>query len=159
MNTKANTNGQGGTFPLQTEISATYISKVIRKVQSQGYKYIYPSQEATDEFNEVITSFFDDKTINDECDGWWKSGFGKSRPLLSWPGTGHHRFDISRDPRWEDFVFERFDEGRRNRFEYFGNGYTEREESADEISLTNYIKQGGRIDDRGLATLHENWND
>ncbi|EED17180.1 dimethylaniline monooxygenase, putative [Talaromyces stipitatus ATCC 10500] len=153
---QANTNGLGGTFPLQTEISATYISKVIRKVQGQGYRAIYPSQEATDDFNEIITAFFDDKVIGDQCDGWWKSGFGKSRPLVSWPGTGHHRFDISRDPRWEDFVFERSEGGKRNRFEYFGNGYTEREKSGGKDSLTSYLKEVGKID---IATLHENWND
>ncbi|KUL85739.1 hypothetical protein ZTR_08526 [Talaromyces verruculosus] len=153
---QANTNGQGGTFPLQTEFSATYISKVIRKVQSQGYRAIYPSQEATDDFNEIITGFFDDKVIGDDCDGWWKSGFGKSRPLVSWPGTGHHRFDISREPRWEDFVFERSEEGKRNRFEYFGNGWTERERTGGNTALTSYLKEVGKID---IATLHENWND
>ncbi|OKL55520.1 hypothetical protein UA08_09197 [Talaromyces atroroseus] len=153
---QANSNGQGGTFPLQTEISATYISKVIRKVQSQGYRAIYPSQEATDDFNEIITGFFDNKVISDNCDGWWKSGFGKSRPLLAWPGTGHHRFDISREPRWEDFIFERSEEAKRNRFEYFGNGWTEREKSGGDASLTSYLKEVGRID---IATLHENWND
>ncbi|KAH8704053.1 putative dimethylaniline monooxygenase [Talaromyces proteolyticus] len=153
---QANTNGQGGTFPLQAEISATYISKVIRKVQGQGYQAIYPSQEATDDFNEIVGAYFDDKVIGDDCDGWWKSGYGKSRPLLPWPGTGHHRFDISRDPRWEDFVFEKSEEGTRNRFEYFGNGWTEREKNGDEVLLTNYLKEVGKID---LATLHEHWND
>ena len=139
---QANSNGAGGTYPLQAEISSTYIAKVIRKVQREGYQAIYPSQEATDDFNEIITAYFDDKVIGDDCDGWWKSGFGKSRPLVMWPGTGHHRFDIVRDPRWEDFVFERSDEGRRNRFEYFGNGWTEREKNGDEISLTKYFEEG-----------------
>ncbi|KAL1860806.1 hypothetical protein Plec18170_001318 [Paecilomyces lecythidis] len=153
---QANTNGAGGTYPLQAEISATYISKVIRKVRSQGYVAVHPSQEATDDFNEIVEAYFEDKVINDECDGWWKSGYGKSRPLVPWPGTGHHRFDISRDPRWEDFVFERTPEGKRNRFEYFGNGYTEREKQGDDVLLTKYLKEAGSVD---LATLHENWND
>jgi hypothetical protein len=129
---------------------------VIRKVQSQGYQAVYPSQEATDDFNEIITGYFDDKVIGDDCDGWWKSGFGKSRPLVSWPGTGHHRFDISREPRWEDFVFERSQEGKRNRFEYFGNGWTERERTGGNTALTSYLKEVGKLD---IATLHENWND
>jgi hypothetical protein len=73
-----------------------------------------------------------------------------------WPGTGHHRFDIVREPRWEDFVFERTEEGKRNRFEYFGNGFTEREKNGDVLSLTKYLKEAGTVD---LATLHESWND
>ncbi|KAL5404052.1 hypothetical protein PMIN03_009431 [Paraphaeosphaeria minitans] len=153
---QANSSGAGGTYPLQAEISATYIAKVIRKVQREGYLAIYPSQAATDDFNEIITGYFDDKAIGDDCDGWWKSGFGKSRPLVMWPGTGHHRFDIVREPRWEDFVFERSEEGQRNRFAYFGNGWTERERTGDEAVLTKYLKEAGTVD---LATLHENWND
>ncbi len=41
--------------------------------------------------------------------------------------TGHHRFDIMREPRWEDFKFERTKGAERNRYEYFGNGDTARE--------------------------------
>ena len=145
----------GGSYPLNAEISASYIAKVIRKVQGQGYLGIYPSQEATDDFNEIVSSHFEDKVINDDCDGWWKAGFGKSRPLLYWPGSGHHRFDIVREPRWEDFVFIKSEKGKRNRFEYFANGIAEYEKTADVKQLTRYVKEVGKID---LSTLHENWN-
>lgn len=103
-----------------------------------------------------MSSYFTDKVIGDECTGWWKSGHGKARPLVPWPGTFYHRFEINKDPRWEDFIFERSKEGTRNRFDYFGNGWTQREKNADEIALTSYLKEVGTID---LATLHENWND
>ncbi len=137
-------------------MSATYIAKVIRKVQSQGYKAIHPSHEATADFNEIVSGHFDNQVLGDNCNSWLKSGGGKSRVLLSWPGSGHHRFDISRDPRWEDFVFETSAEGKRNRFEYFGNGSTEREMEGGLVNITKYLKEVGKID---LATLHEAWND
>lgn len=97
---------------------------------------------------------FEDKAITDDCDGWWKAGFGKSRPLLAWPGSGHHRFGITRDPRWEDFVFERTEHGKRNRYEYFGSGHTEREKNGEEI--LKYLREVGDVD---LETVHEAWNE
>jgi hypothetical protein len=69
-----------------------------------------------------------------------KAGKGKKRVLTVWPGAGHHRFDILRDPSWEDFVFKRREDARVNRFEYFGNGWTEREKKNDLVEITNYLQ-------------------
>ncbi|KAI1627239.1 cyclohexanone monooxygenase [Exophiala viscosa] len=146
----------GGTVPLHCETSVTFIAKAMRKIQREGYKALYPSQEATADFNEYVGAYHEDKVIGDSCNSWLKAGKGKSRPLVGWPGTGHHRINICRDPRWEDFVFERSEPGRRNRYEYFGNGWTQREKEADPVALTSYLHPAGSID---LATLHETWNE
>ncbi|KAG9788873.1 hypothetical protein KCU88_g1632, partial [Aureobasidium melanogenum] len=142
----------GGTVPLHCEISATYIAKVIRKVQSQGYKSVAPSQEATADFNEYVDQYFADKVTSDSCNSWLKNGTGKSRTLFGWPGTGHHRINILKEPRWEDFVFQRSETGRRNRYHYFGNGSTEEDEAKDLDALTGYLEEVGKVD---LARLHE----
>lgn len=134
----------------------TFIAKAIRKVQRESYKAIYPSREATADFNEYVGRYHEDKVIGDSCNSWLKSGKGKSRPLVGWPGTGHHRISICREPRWEDFVLERSERGKRNRYEYFGNGWTQREEEADPVALTSYLHAVGTVD---LATLHETWNE
>jgi len=141
--------------PLHCEVSATYIAKAIRKVQSQSYKALCPSQEATDHFNHIVGGYFDDKVVSDSCTSWAKAGKGESRVVILWPGTGHHRADILRDPRWEDFVFDRADDAKVNPYEYFGNGWTEREKSGDKAELTKYLFEVGKID---LATVHETWN-
>ncbi|KAJ4503944.1 hypothetical protein HRR83_008758 [Exophiala dermatitidis] len=142
----------GGTVPLHCELSATYIAKVIRKVQSQGYKSVAPSQEATADFNEYVDQYFADKVTSDSCNSWLKNGTGKSRTLFGWPGTGHHRINILKEPRWEDFVFQRSETGRRNRYHYFGNGSTEEDEAKDLDALTGYLEEVGKVD---LARLHE----
>ncbi|EXJ77832.1 hypothetical protein A1O3_08991 [Capronia epimyces CBS 606.96] len=153
---QAQGNGAGGTVPMQCEMSATYIAKVIRKVQSQSYKTAVPSQEATNDFNDIVDGAFDNSVLSDSCNSWFKPGPGKTRITLHWPGTFHHRFDAYRDPRWEDFVFERQDDARANRFEYFGNGSAAFEETGSVLEFTNYLKEPGTVD---LATLHENWNE
>ncbi len=146
----------GGVVPLQCEISATYIAKCIRKIQSQSYTSLHPTIEAAEEFNAVVDGFFDARVTSDSCSSWWKVGKGKTRHLASWPGSGYHRFDNLREPRWEDFIFKRAKRSEKNRFDYFGNGFTEREKRADPEDLTKYLKPVGQVD---LKTLHESWTD
>ncbi|KAL2854753.1 hypothetical protein BJX68DRAFT_264646 [Aspergillus pseudodeflectus] len=76
----------GGAVPLQCEISATYIGKVIRKVQSQGYASIYPSHEATTDFNAIASHFFDDKVLSESWNSWMKLGPG--RRIVGWGLVG-----------------------------------------------------------------------
>lgn len=152
---QAQANALGGSVPLQTEITATYISKVIRKIQSQSYSALDPKQEAADEFNNLIDSFFDGKTMQGECRSWSKIGFGKGRVVLAWPGSFQHRVRALRDPRWEDFDFVRRPGAEANRYEYFGNGLTDIDESEDDVRLTNYLREYGELD----LKKHHEWAD
>jgi cation diffusion facilitator CzcD-associated flavoprotein CzcO len=153
---QAQGNSRGATVPLQIEIAATYISKAIRKIQAQSYVALHPTEEATLDFNDIVNGFFDDKVMNDKCNSWFKQGPGHSRILIAWPGSFHHRADILRDPRWEDFHFIRSRIAQKNRFEYFGNGWTDREIKGNEMELTKYLREIGKID---IETLHEAWNE
>ncbi|CAK7231192.1 hypothetical protein SCUCBS95973_007828 [Sporothrix curviconia] len=138
---QAQANAAGGSVPLQAEIAATYIGKLIRKVQSQSYRALEPKQEAADEFNNLIDNYFENKTILGECRSWTKIGFGKGRVVLAWPGSFHHRVRALREPRWEDFNFVRRPGAELNRFEYFGNGLTDLDETGDDIRLTDYLRE------------------
>ncbi|KAF4122227.1 putative flavoprotein CzcO associated with the cation diffusion facilitator CzcD [Geosmithia morbida] len=153
---QAQGNARGGTVPLQIEISATYIAKCIRKIQSQSYSSLTPRQDATQEFNDIVNGHFTNKVTSDTCSSWFKQGPGKTRTVIAWPGTYHHRADILRDPRWEDFEFERRSDARLNRYEYFSDGSTVREKTDDEKELTKYLRAVGDID---IATVHEAWNE
>ncbi len=70
---QAQSNGGGGSIPLQCELSATYIAKVIRKMQLQAYRSITPSREAVEDFNDYCLGFFRDKVVSDDCSSWLKS--------------------------------------------------------------------------------------
>ncbi|KAJ8130540.1 hypothetical protein O1611_g3090 [Lasiodiplodia mahajangana] len=149
---QAQGNARGASAPVQIELTATYIAKCIRKVQSQSYVSLDPREDAVREFNDIVNGFFHNNVTHDKCTSWFKQGPGATRILLSWPGTYHHRADALRDPRWEDFEFKRAQDARLNRFEYFANGTTERDNTGDDQDLTNYLKLVGSID---LATVHE----
>lgn len=94
--------------------------------------------------------------VNDKCNSWFKYGPGRSRILIAWPGSFHHRAEILRDPRWEDFEFVRDKRARRNRFEYFGDGWTVMEREGRVEGLVGYLKEVGKIE---IETLHETWNE
>ncbi|SPO01716.1 related to flavin-binding monooxygenase [Cephalotrichum gorgonifer] len=149
---QAQGNARGASVPLHIEISATYIAKCIRKIQSQSYASLDPSIDATRDFNDIVGGAFDGKVVMDTCNSWFKREKGKSRILISWPGSFYHRVDVLRDPRWEDFVFERRSNAVKNRFEYFGNGTTRREGAMDGHERTSYLKVATEED---LATWHE----
>ncbi|KIH87062.1 hypothetical protein SPBR_04850 [Sporothrix brasiliensis 5110] len=143
-----------GTVPVKCEQTATYIAACIRKVQAQSYAALEPTQDATDDFDAVVEGFFADKATTDTCSSWWKQGPGPSRVTLGWPGTMHHKGDVTRTPRWEDFAFQRRKEAAANRFHYFGSGLTAREEDGDPDELTSYLTTADELD---LQTLHEGW--
>lgn len=141
---------------MQIEIAATYVARCIRKVQSQSYSSLEPREDAATEFNDIVDGYFEDKVTSDSCNSWFKQGKGATRILIAWPGTFHHRAGALRDPRWEDFIYERRPGAERNCYEYFGNGYTEREAVRDEKDITNYLREIGKID---IETVHEAWNE
>ncbi|EXJ79546.1 hypothetical protein A1O3_07825 [Capronia epimyces CBS 606.96] len=154
---QAQGNARGGSVPLQCENAATYIAKAIRKVQAQSYISLEPRKDAAEEFNDISNGYFDGKVIRDKCNSWAKLGGGDARVVLAWPGTYHHRAAALRDPRWEDFVFQRRPGASRNRFEYFGDGSTIREVTVrDDKDLTRYLREADKYD---IATVHELWNE
>ncbi|KAI4713964.1 hypothetical protein J4E89_001413 [Alternaria sp. Ai002NY15] len=146
--------GPSGTVPHGVETSLTYFAKVLRKVSSQGLKSLSPSKEATDDFVDYCDAFFPTTVLTDKCSSWNNGGIPGQRIHGLWPGSAAHFTIARREPRWEDWEYER--EHKGNRFAYFGNGYTEAEldESTD---LTSYLKAPGQEVD--LRDLHERWWD
>jgi cation diffusion facilitator CzcD-associated flavoprotein CzcO len=146
--------GPSGTVPFAVETSLTYIAKVLRKISSQGIKSIAPSREATDDFVDYCDAFFPSTVLTDNCSSWNNGGVPGARIHGLWPGSAAHITIVKRDPRWEDWEYERVDKG--NRFAYFGNGYTIGEID-DASDLVSHLKAPGQNVD--LRDLHESWWD
>jgi hypothetical protein len=67
-------------------------------------------------------------------------------------GSASHTTKVRFDPRWEDFEYT-YKSEQKNRFAYFGNGWTTNELSED-TDLTKYLKLPTEVD---LRSHHENW--
>lgn len=146
--------GPSGTVPMAVENALTYYAKVLRKVSTQGIKSITPSKEAADDFVDYCDAFFPTTVLTDNCSSWNNGGKPGERIHGLWPGSAAHQTIIRRDPRWEDWEYERAN--KVNRFAYFGKGYT-RAELDESKDLTNYLKAPGTETD--LRDLHESWWD
>jgi cation diffusion facilitator CzcD-associated flavoprotein CzcO len=146
--------GPSGTVPQAVETALTYFAKVIRKVSSQGIKSMAPSKEAADDFVDYCDAFFPTTVLTDNCSSWNNGGVPGQRIHGLWPGSAAHITIVRREPRWEDWEYER--ENKENRFAYFGNGYTQAETEEDS-DLTSYLKAPAREID--LRDLHEGWWD
>jgi hypothetical protein len=162
---QAQGNALGGSVPYQCEISATYIARVIRKVQRQGYRSIWPSLEAAKEFSVVVDEYFKNSVVNDGCRTYFKLGgkTGKARNVIGFPGSTRQRLEVLAEPRWEDFLFDdERDEGvaggqpdlkRHNRFlRFWGDGRSALDRTNDLDAVTSYLEKVGKVD---LRRLHE----
>lgn len=146
--------GPSGTVPQAVETALTYFAKVFRKASSQGIKSVAPSKEAADDFVDYCDAFFPTTVLTDNCSSWNNGGVPGQRIHGLWPGSAAHITIVRRDPRWEDWEYER--ESKVNRFAYFGNGYTQAE-TEDDTDLTSYLRAPGQEVD--LRDLHESWWD
>lgn len=144
--------GPSGTVPQAVETALTYFAKILRKVSAQGIKSIAPTKDAADDFVDYCDAFFPSTVLTDNCSSWNNGGHPGQRIHGLWPGSAAALTIVRRDPRWEDWEYERYN--TQNRFAYFGNGYTrgETDESAD---LTSYLRASGNEED--LKDVHESW--
>jgi hypothetical protein len=126
----------------------------MRKASAQGIKSLSPSKEAADDFVDYCDAFFPTTVLTDNCSSWNNGGVPGQRIHGLWPGSAAHITIVRRDPRWEDWEYER--ENKVNRFAYFGNGYTQAE-TEDNADLTSYLRAPGQEVD--LKDLHESWWD
>ncbi|CZR53736.1 related to monooxigenase [Phialocephala subalpina] len=150
-----NTSGASGTLPHSVENQVTYIAKVLRKVSGEGIKTIVPKKEAADDFVEICDAFFPKTVLSEQCSSWANGGIPGGRIHGLWPGSAAHVNFIRRSPRWEDFEYELRSEKSKNRFAYWGNGWTTKQLQPDS-DLTPYLKVPEKVD---LRDLHESWWD
>ncbi|KAA8911483.1 hypothetical protein FN846DRAFT_1000864 [Sphaerosporella brunnea] len=145
--------GYAGTIPHSYETQAVYIAKILRKIATQGIVSITPSDGAADEFHTYADAFWPKTVLSEECSSWYNGGVKGGRVRGLWPGSSTHATLARREPRWEDFVYER---KSANRFAYFGNGWSSRELREEDVDLTPYLRRPEEVD---LRSYHEGWWD
>ncbi|PGH27885.1 hypothetical protein AJ80_00435 [Polytolypa hystricis UAMH7299] len=151
-----NSAGQSGTLPHTVETLLTYIARVLRKISTEGIQTITPSKAAADDFIEYSDTFFPTTVLSEECSSWSNGGRPGARIHGHWPGSAAHANFVRRSPRWEDFEYTLQPQNRsRNRFAYWGNGWTTKELDPDS-DVTPYLKPGEKVD---LRDWHESWWD
>ena len=149
-----NGGGLSGTITHSVETQLAYMGKLLRKVQSQGIKSMAPLKKAADDFVEYSDAFFPRTVLSENCSSWYNGGRPGARIHGLWPGSASHVNHVRREPRWEDWEYT-YKGKTGNRFAYFGNGWTRKEQDPD-YDMTSYLTVPSNID---LKSYHENWYD
>jgi hypothetical protein len=126
---------------------------MLRKISSQHIRTMTPSTAAADDFVAYCDAFFPRTNLSLKCSSWSNGGIPGARIHGHWPGSGAHLDHVRRDPRWEDFEYTY--QNRENRFAYWGNGTTAKEQD-EQADMTSYLKLPHEND---LRDLHERWWD
>jgi hypothetical protein len=97
---------------------------MLQKFQRENIKSFSPSPAATAEFQAYTHSLMKRLVWSSPCSGWFKGGRKEGPVTAIWAGSRLHYYETLREVRWEDYELEYW---TKNRFQYLGNGYTERE--------------------------------
>ena len=113
------------------EVVSDYIVTVLKKVQSQAIRSVDVKREVVDEFTEHTHEFLKRTAWTDSCASWFKNGIINGPPVAIWPGSRLKWFEALKEPRFGDMTFTY---ETKNRFQYFENGFTRREEEGQDLT-------------------------
>ena len=117
-----------------------YMFAVITKAQIENIKSFRPKLSVSTQFRQHADLFLQRTAWTSPCRSWFKQGKTDGQAAI-WPGSRLHFLELMRQPRFEDFEIEYWDE---NIFAFMGNGFEMRE--FDGRDLTNYL---GSLDEHG----------
>ena len=113
---------------------------VITKAQIENIKSFRPKLSVSTQFRQHADLFLQRTAWTSPCRSWFKQGKTDGQAAI-WPGSRLHFLELMKQPRFEDFEIEYWDE---NMFVFMGNGFEMRE--FDGRDLTNYL---GSVDEHG----------
>lgn len=137
---------QGSLIP-GFEKQIEYGFKMVKKLQTQKIRSFVVDEKANQEFNEFKDVLMERTTWSGNCASWYKGGVTGKNVTGPWPGSQVHYLEAIEEPRYEDFSYKY---QTANRFQYLGNGWTQRE--LDQGDLGYYV----RDDKHGLTALELN---
>ncbi|KAF2232138.1 FAD/NAD(P)-binding domain-containing protein [Viridothelium virens] len=124
--------GHGSFMPL-IERWTQYMFDVISKVQVENIKSLTPRLKVAQQFRQHADLFLKRTAWTSPCRSWFKQGKTDGQAAI-YPGSRLHFMEIMKQPRYEDFDIEYWDE---NQFAFMGNGFEVRE--FDGRDITNYL--------------------
>lgn len=110
-----------GNLLIIMEAELAYAAKCIAKCQREGIRSMVPKQQAIDDWLRYTDAYFPRTVYSTDCPSWYKAGgHGTIRTL--WPGSSQHAVAALREPRWEDWEYER-DPAYKHSMAWLGDGH------------------------------------
>lgn len=115
--------GHGSAMPI-IEHTTNYILKFLYKAQTENVKSFVQRVRAIKDFTAHADEFLKRTAWSTPCRSWFKNGTLDGPITALHPGCRIHWFHMMSNPRWEDWVWESWN---NNLFAYLGNGFSTRE--------------------------------
>lgn len=119
-----------GSFLPITETTSKHFIQMIEKMAYEHVTSFEPKLEAVEDFEEHRRTFIPRTAWSSPCRSWFKQGTIDGEVMM-WPGSRIHFFENMQRPRWEDYELKH---ANKNRFHYFGNGFSAREFDGRDLS-------------------------
>ncbi|KAH8902042.1 FAD/NAD(P)-binding domain-containing protein [Coniochaeta sp. PMI_546] len=132
--------GHGSVFTI-TEYISKYLTRLIKKCQTEGIKAIAPSQAAVKEIFEHTQAFMPRTAWSGNCISWFKNGTLDGPVVALHPGSRIHFFHMLEAFRGEDWEYTYLNKG--NRYQYLGNGFSIKEEG--DMDSTWYLDEPDKL--------------
>ncbi|WRT66381.1 uncharacterized protein IL334_003336 [Kwoniella shivajii] len=113
-----------GSIIVSIERISDYIIKFLDRFQHEAIKTFEVDAQAVEELAEHMEEQLKLTVWTDNCSSWFKNGTSSGPVIALHPGGRLHFFSLLMDPRYEDFKYTYWN---KNRYAYWGNGYTLRE--------------------------------
>ncbi len=120
-------------------MTGVYVYRCLEKLQTEGYRSLEVRADATEDYNEHVQEYLSKTVWTGGCRSWYKRGTIDGPVVAIYGGTVFHFIECLKNPRWEDYLFERTPLTSRNRFAYLGNGFTPTEARGGSVGATQTL--------------------
>ncbi|MAD84311.1 MAG: hypothetical protein CL912_15210 [Deltaproteobacteria bacterium] len=128
-----------GSLVLGVQATAVYVYKWLEKLQTESIKSFEVRHDVNEEYNQHMQKYLERTVWTRGCRSWYKRGTIDGPVVAIYGGTSFHFMEAIKNPRWEDFVIDRLDEAKYNRFAYLGNGFSGRETKGGSVGATQTL--------------------
>lgn len=125
-----------GSLVTSIEFVITYISDLIRKLQTQNYSSLVPKGHVPAAYQKQALAWLDRTVWAAGCSSTYKNGTVDGKLISLHPGSRLHYFKLLSTPRYEDFEWTSLSSEHDMTFAWLGNGFTEEEEQSKEWDST-----------------------
>ena len=128
-----------GSLVLGIQATAIYVYKWLEKLQTEGIRSFEVREDVNEEYNQHVQEYLKRTVWTRGCRSWYKRGTVDGPVVAIYGGTTFHFMEALKNPRWEDFVMERTENAKVNRFAYLGDGFTLRERKGGSVGATQTL--------------------
>ncbi|CAL5867467.1 uncharacterized protein PFLUO_LOCUS1686 [Penicillium psychrofluorescens] len=108
-----------------------YISKFVRKLQTENYSSVVPKSFIPGAYQKQALAWLEKTAWSSHCASTYKNGKSDGKLISLHPGSRLHYFQLLSNPRWEDFEWKSLCPDEDLTFAWLANGFIVQESGSN----------------------------